>query len=116
MHIRRLILLIVVAAAALAACGGAPAAQNGSSPTSAPPASASAPVAAIPPTLTTAPAAGVTDTVFAYDPRAALDIQAIGADKPGAGFTIHDFSFASPKGGRVPAYLVVPDGPGPFAG
>ncbi len=28
---------------------------------------------------------------------------------------IHDISYASPKGGRVPAYLVVPKGKGPFA-
>lgn len=28
---------------------------------------------------------------------------------------IHDISYASPKGGRVPAYLVVPEGKGPFA-
>ena len=31
-------------------------------------------------------------------------------------FAIHDISYASPKGGRVPAYLVVPKGKGPFAG
>ena len=28
---------------------------------------------------------------------------------------IHDISYASPQGGRVPAYLVVPKGKGPFA-
>jgi len=27
-----------------------------------------------------------------------------------------DITYASPKGGRVPAFLVVPEGPGPFAG
>jgi dienelactone hydrolase len=32
------------------------------------------------------------------------------------GATVHDVSYASPKGGRVPGYLVVPPGPGPFAG
>ena len=32
------------------------------------------------------------------------------------GYTVHDISYPSPKGGDVPAYLVVPDGPGPFAG
>ena len=29
---------------------------------------------------------------------------------------MHDISYASPRGGRVPGYLVVPAGPGPFAG
>ena len=33
-----------------------------------------------------------------------------------AGYTVHDISYPSPKGGEVPAYLVVPEGPGPFAG
>lgn len=33
-----------------------------------------------------------------------------------AGYTVHDISYPSPKTGDVPAYLVVPDGPGPFAG
>lgn len=32
------------------------------------------------------------------------------------GYTVQDISYPSPKGGDVPAYLIVPDGPGPFAG
>ena len=32
------------------------------------------------------------------------------------GYTVHDISYPSPKGGDVPAYLVIPDGSGPFAG
>jgi Tol biopolymer transport system component/dienelactone hydrolase len=116
MHTSRLILLIVVAAAVLAACGGAPAPQSSGSATTAPVAIGGAPIAATSPTLTTAPAASATDTVFDYDPKAALDIQEVGAGQHDAGFTTHDVSFASSKGGRVPAYLVVPDGPGPFAG
>jgi dienelactone hydrolase len=51
---------------------------------------------------------------FDYDPKSPLDIQVAGADHRGT-VTINDISFASPKGGRVPAYLVVPDGKGPFA-
>ena len=31
-------------------------------------------------------------------------------------YTIHDINYPSPKTGDVPAYLVVPDAPGPFAG
>jgi len=51
---------------------------------------------------------------FAYDQKAPLDVQETGVEHRG-GVTIHDISYASPKGGRVPAYLVVPDGKGPFA-
>jgi dienelactone hydrolase len=51
---------------------------------------------------------------FDYDQRASLDIQEAGVEHRGS-VTIHDISYASPKGGRVPAYLVVPDGKGPFA-
>jgi uncharacterized protein len=32
------------------------------------------------------------------------------------GYTVHDITYPSPKTGDVPAYLVVPNGPGPFAG
>jgi dienelactone hydrolase len=32
------------------------------------------------------------------------------------GYTVHDIRYPSPKTGDVPAYLVVPDGSGPFAG
>lgn len=51
---------------------------------------------------------------FDYDQKAPLDIQEIGTEHRG-GAVIHDISYLSPKGGRVPAYLVVPDGRGPFA-
>jgi len=51
---------------------------------------------------------------FDYDQKALLDIQEIGVDHRGS-VTIHDISYGSPKGGRVPAYLVVPAGKGPFA-
>lgn len=51
---------------------------------------------------------------FDYDASQPLDIQ----DKviqETSDFAIHDLTYASPKGGRVPAYLVVPKGKGPFA-
>jgi dienelactone hydrolase len=48
-----------------------------------------------------------------YDQNAALDPQ-----QEGILFrddvTVQDISYASPKGGRVPAYLIVPDGKGKF--
>ena len=51
---------------------------------------------------------------FDYDRKAPLAVKEAGAVKRG-NVTIHDISFAGPKGGRVPAYLVVPAGKGPFA-
>src|SRR6266571_4083659 len=51
---------------------------------------------------------------FDYDKTAELDVKEIGVDRRGD-IAIHDISYASPKGGRVPAYLVVPNGRGPFA-
>lgn len=49
-----------------------------------------------------------------YDRSAPLDIQEAGVVHRGD-VDVHDISYASPKGGRVPAYLVVPHGKGPFA-
>ncbi|HEV2698455.1 MAG TPA: hypothetical protein VGU90_10715 [Terriglobales bacterium] len=51
---------------------------------------------------------------FDYDRAAPLGIQEAGVEHRG-NVTIHDISYVSPKGGRVPAYLVVPSGKGPFA-
>jgi dienelactone hydrolase len=48
-----------------------------------------------------------------YDHAAALEIKETGVSRRGH-VAIEDISYASPKGGRVPAYLVVPDGKGPF--
>jgi dienelactone hydrolase len=49
-----------------------------------------------------------------YDQQAALDVQEKGTTKRGD-VSVVDISYASPKGGRVPAYLVIPNGKGPFA-
>ena len=51
---------------------------------------------------------------FDYDQKASLDVQEAGVEQRGD-VAIHDISYASPKGGRAPAYLVVPQGKGPFA-
>jgi uncharacterized protein len=54
--------------------------------------------------------------LFDYDQNAPLDVQEHKVT-PLPGYTHYDLSYASPKGGRVPAYLLVPDGlTGPFAG
>lgn len=53
-------------------------------------------------------------SAFNYDHAASLDITESSVDQRGS-VAVHDISYASPKGGRVPAYLVVPHGKGPFA-
>jgi len=51
---------------------------------------------------------------FDYNRKASLDIQEAGVEQRGDVY-VHDISYASPGGGRVPAYLVTPGGKGPFA-
>jgi dienelactone hydrolase len=51
---------------------------------------------------------------FDYDSKSPLNIQEVGVKHRG-NVAIHDILYASPKGGRVPAYLVVPKGKRPFA-
>ncbi|MDQ3819014.1 MAG: hypothetical protein M3362_15245, partial [Acidobacteriota bacterium] len=51
---------------------------------------------------------------FDYDRDAPIDVREVGREKRGD-VTVIDLTYASPRGGRVPAYLVVPRGPGPFA-
>src|SRR5262249_28068863 len=52
--------------------------------------------------------------LFNYDANVALDIQE-NSKEIIEGIDVHDLSFASPKGGRVTSYLIVPPGRGPFA-
>ena len=51
---------------------------------------------------------------FAYDRAAPIGLRDRGVVNKNYPIRIHDVSYASPKGGRVPAYLVVPPGKGPF--
>jgi dienelactone hydrolase len=51
---------------------------------------------------------------FDYDQKAPLGVKQIGIRHRGQ-TTIYDIIYNSPKGGLVPAYLVVPKGKGPFA-
>jgi dienelactone hydrolase len=56
------------------------------------------------------------DHAFDYDAGAApLDIQVSASEKED-GLTVQTLTYASPKGGRVPGAMIVPDGAGPFAG
>lgn len=53
---------------------------------------------------------------FDYDSKAPLDVQEVKVEERN-GIVIKDITFASPKGGRVGTYLIVPpQGKGPFAG
>lgn len=51
--------------------------------------------------------------LFSYDPSAALGYRDAGV-VPNTNPQVHDVSFTSPRGGRVPGYLTVPPGKGPF--
>jgi dienelactone hydrolase len=53
--------------------------------------------------------------LFDYDQQAPLDLQETETEEL-EDVTVHHISYASPKGGRVRGYMVVPSGPGPFAG
>lgn len=51
--------------------------------------------------------------VTAYDAKAPLDVKTVRTLKRGD-VTVTELTYASPRGGPVPAYLVMPPGPGPF--
>jgi hypothetical protein len=55
------------------------------------------------------------DRIFDYDRNQSLDIQ-MSKLYDSDGGQVYDLTYASPNGGRVPAYLVIPRGKGPFAG
>ncbi len=51
--------------------------------------------------------------MFDYDAKAALDIQEVGVEKRD-GVIVKDITYVSPKGGRVPAFLIRPAREGKF--
>ena len=53
--------------------------------------------------------------VFGYDASAPLDVRENSSWDAGD-ITVHSITYASPKGGRVPALVIQPAGEGPFAG
>jgi cephalosporin-C deacetylase-like acetyl esterase len=69
--------------------------------------------------LTTTPFPPVHDEIlrlFDYDPLVPIDIKVYSVRKL-SGYSQHEMTYASPKGGRVPATLLVPAASsGPFAG
>ena len=49
---------------------------------------------------------------FEYDRKAAADVREVGRERREGGVTVIDLTYASPLGGRVPAFLVEPAGRG----
>jgi dienelactone hydrolase len=66
------------------------------------------------PTATTATTAS--SSLFDYDRSAPLRYEDRGRVNPGYPVRVRDVSYASPGGGRVTAFLVVPPGKGPYPG
>lgn len=60
------------------------------------------------------PAPAHASKVFAYDATKPLNLTTGKSETPTNGVTVFEVSYDSPKGGRVPGYLVVPLGKGPF--
>ena len=54
--------------------------------------------------------------VFEYDPQTPLDAQESSVADKEDGIEVHDISYVGATDYRVPAFLVVPPGKGPFAG
>jgi dienelactone hydrolase len=52
--------------------------------------------------------------MFEYDKSLPLDLQVTDTEKRGE-VTVSDITYAAPDGRRIPAYLVAPEGDGPFA-
>jgi dipeptidyl aminopeptidase/acylaminoacyl peptidase len=60
------------------------------------------------------PPAADASKVFEYDTTKPLNLTSSKSETPAAGVTVFEVSYDSPKGERVPGYLVVPSGKGPF--
>lgn len=60
----------------------------------------------------TRPEGATSGGIFDY-PAGPLDVREAGVQRFD-GYSVHDLSYASPVRGRVTAYLVLPEGPGPF--
>jgi dienelactone hydrolase len=89
---------LLLAASLLAACGGKSQTKATTGVPAPPP----------PAPTTTAPPTQASGGLFGYDRAAPLQFQDKGAVNPEYPIRVHDISFASPKGGRVLGYLVLP--------
>lgn len=105
---RRAAVPLLIGALLLAACAGTGPSGSGGSD-----ASPSVPEL-VPPSFAPEPVDAATLT--AYDPSLPLDLREEAEPRDEDGASVHDVSWLSPFGGRVSAWLVVPEGAGPFAG
>jgi uncharacterized protein len=110
---RALLILLLGITSIAAACGG----NDASSTATTPPPTSGATVTPTSDTLSRSEA----EELFNYNPRRPLAItrQALTTRLSAnelRGVTVHSITYASPKGGEVPALLVVPKGKGPFPG
>jgi dienelactone hydrolase len=78
----------------------------------------STPLPVLPPTLPFTPESDIYAQnlrLFDYDTSAAVEFTEVSSHQED-GYTLHDIHYPSPRLGEVPAYLLVPEGNGPFAG
>jgi predicted esterase len=76
------------------------------------------PAVAITGTATSTPLPGIYEQgiqLFDYDAQSPVHVTERSVQQDD-GYAVHDILYPSPKTGNVPAYLIVPDGPGLFAG
>jgi dienelactone hydrolase len=99
----RLLVLVLGLASVAAACGGTNARPTATSAAPATPTSGTA-------------ASGDVARLFDYDRRQPLATTTQQTWKEPGGITVASISYASPRGGQVPALLAVPSGTGPFGG
>lgn len=104
--------MVASLAVVVGACGGETEPSSNPNPTPTSPTPTAVPVAVPTPTPTDYERSL---PLFDYDEHAPLGIDESSASERD-GVTVHDISYSGPKGTRVSAFLVVPDGPGPFAG
>jgi uncharacterized protein len=109
----RVLILLLGIISVVAACGG-----NDASPTATTPPPASGATAT--PTSDTR-SRGEAAKLFSYDRRRSLAITRLAlttrlSANELRGVTVDSITYASPKGGEVPALLVIPNGRGPFPG
>jgi uncharacterized protein len=100
----RLLVVVLGLVWVVAACGG----------TSAPPTATSG--VAVPPTSSAASSGEVITALFAYARRQPLAMTTQQSREEADGITVASITYASPKGGEVPALVVLPPGRGPFPG
>jgi hypothetical protein len=54
--------------------------------------------------------------VFEYDAQDPLEVEELSPPQDGNGVAVYDIAYASPRGGKVTSYLVVPTRTGSYAG